>query len=837
MPLMKRLGELGISLESLDSYLIAKHAEERNVFIAKFNDNMPDGGSGISTADAKKALAKVASDGQSKQMAELSQIIYDMNDYNITAMEEGGLIDNDLAVELRSNFKYYVPLKGKDGVKDSMGSGQGYSIGSNGIITALGRGTGNNAESPTVHALLQAEQTAIRSGKSTVGRAFIKMIAENPNPDLYSMTSSNYQRYINTETGETFEGFDKDQIPEGLVEDRHYKRVSFVTPQEKKAAKLAGRKAVRKVVYRIDPNYKERDEIFSTMVDGKAVQIEIKDPVAMEQLKKINATELGVVVQNLGTVNRFLAMINTALNPEFVITNLERDLQTAGINLAGEQGVEMAKEAMKNVPKAAKGIWANLKNGDVESEWAALFQELQEQGGTIGFFGLEDAETKFLNMQKQLQRQGTVMGRSLEKLDVLKEYVLDANASVENAVRLTAYKAAKDSGMSKAQAANLSKNLTVNFNRRGELAPILNSTYLFFNASIQGSARIMTAYKNPRVRKYLNGVVMLGFTMAVYNMEAGGEDEDGVSNWEKISPYIKSTHFIVMNPDGSGDYFKIKMPYGYNVFAYTGMAAADLAFGKQTTVMATGVNILTAALNAFNPIQGATALDTITPTALKPFVQSEFNYNFMNTPIRPENKFDNYERPDSDKAFLNTNQSLKDIAKYLNSATGGDDTRSGFIDVSPESMKHFTNWLTGGAGAFVGRLGGLVDMTARGDAPGISDIPFLRSLTGGNTNFYDNNEFYQSVNDINAVRAQYKRHVDTQTGNAGSYLKDNAGVYRLSEKLSKVKKRLKYIRTQRNEAKRKGLFEKAKRLDADVAKEMRRFNSLFRSAQTRDQDK
>ena len=116
MPLMKRLGELGISLESLDSYLIAKHAEERNVFIAKFNDNMPDGGSGISTADAKKALAKVASDGQSKQMAELSQIIYDMNDYNITAMEEGGLIDNDLAVELRSNCKYYVPLKGKDGV-------------------------------------------------------------------------------------------------------------------------------------------------------------------------------------------------------------------------------------------------------------------------------------------------------------------------------------------------------------------------------------------------------------------------------------------------------------------------------------------------------------------------------------------------------------------------------------------------------------------------------------------------------------------------------------------------------------------------------------------------
>ena len=44
--------------------------------------------------------------------------------------------------------------------------------------------------------------------------------------------------------------------------------------------------------------------------------------------------------------------------------------------------------------------------------------------------------------------------------------------------------------MSKQQAASLAKNITVNFNRKGQMATQVGALYAFFNASVQGTARI-----------------------------------------------------------------------------------------------------------------------------------------------------------------------------------------------------------------------------------------------------------------------------------------------------------------------------------------------------------
>ena len=46
--------------------------------------------------------------------------------------------------------------------------------------------------------------------------------------------------------------------------------------------------------------------------------------------------------------------------------------------------------------------------------------------------------------------------------------------------------------MPESKAAKIAKELTVNFNRRGNMGPVLNAFYLFFNASVQGSATIVS---------------------------------------------------------------------------------------------------------------------------------------------------------------------------------------------------------------------------------------------------------------------------------------------------------------------------------------------------------
>jgi len=65
----------------------------------------------------------------------------------------------------------------------------------------------------------------------------------------------------------------------------------------------------------------------------------------------------------------------------------------------------MAGQVLKDVPSAMKGVWNNVRKGDIDSEWAALYQEMKEQGGRVGFFdskGIEDKTNDFAKEDPKL---------------------------------------------------------------------------------------------------------------------------------------------------------------------------------------------------------------------------------------------------------------------------------------------------------------------------------------------------------------------------------------------------------------------------------------------------
>ena len=49
----------------------------------------------------------------------------------------------------------------------------------------------------------------------------------------------------------------------------------------------------------------------------------------------------------------------------------------------------------------------------------------------------------------------------------------------------------------KQQAASIAKNLTVNFNRKGQIATQAGALYAFFNAAIQGTTRLAQTLRGP----------------------------------------------------------------------------------------------------------------------------------------------------------------------------------------------------------------------------------------------------------------------------------------------------------------------------------------------------
>ncbi|HHU8071253.1 TPA: LPD5 domain-containing protein, partial [Escherichia coli] len=62
-PLAKLLADYKIAQADLDEYLYARHAPERNAHIAKINPKMPDGGSGMTNAEAAEIMQRVRNSG------------------------------------------------------------------------------------------------------------------------------------------------------------------------------------------------------------------------------------------------------------------------------------------------------------------------------------------------------------------------------------------------------------------------------------------------------------------------------------------------------------------------------------------------------------------------------------------------------------------------------------------------------------------------------------------------------------------------------------------------------------------------------------------------------
>ena len=150
-------------------------------------------------------------------------------------------------------------------------------------------------------------------------------------------------------------------------------------------------------------------------------------------------------------------------------------------------------------------------------------------------------------------------------------WLSDYNEAMENATRLSVYKVARDQGLTKKQAASLGKNVTVNFNRKGLVGAQMGAMYAFFNAAMQGTARMYETIKSPAGKKIMAGGVMLGVIQALMFKVAGWDDEEPPQ-------FVRERSLLI--PTSGGSYIQIPMPLGFNAIPNIGRIFTEWTLGS-----------------------------------------------------------------------------------------------------------------------------------------------------------------------------------------------------------------------------------------------------------------
>jgi hypothetical protein len=498
-------------------------------------------------------------------------------------------------------------------------------------------------------------------------------------------------------------------------------------------------------------------------------------------LKNMDAGQLEGLMGVSAKITRYFSAINTQWNPVFGVVNLIRDVQGAMINLDATPLAGKKVKIAKDTVSAIAGIYADLraarKGQQPTSAWAALWDDFQENGGQTGFRQmfitsqdraneLQGILTPYGWMDNKWGKVFTAggalkvpMAKAQDGAATLFNWLTDYNDSMENAVRLAAYKSALDQGMTKSQAASLGKNLTVNFNRKGQMGQQAGALYAFFNAAMQGTARIgqtvfsvqggdlKTLRLSSTGKKVVYGGMLLGSLQALALSAAGFDDEDPPD-------FVRERSLIF--PTGGKTYIAIPMPLGFNVIPGLGRHLTEFALGGFEQPGRRTVELISLFAGSFNPIGDAgLSIQTIAPTVIDPFVALTENKDFAGRPIA---------RTSFNKAIPGPSQ-YKDTASYIgkmaseaiNWTTGGNAYVAGALSPTPDQIDYLIGQVTGG----VGRELGKVEQTLRGAYQG-EDVPLYKIPLAGRfignaaSQSAQGGRFYAAINKLNALETEVK---------------------------------------------------------------------------------
>ena len=777
-PILKLMKKHGLSHDKLNSYLYAFFAVERNEMIKARTAvvdpatgelvDIVDDGSGMSDAEAQTIKNALFNDPKRDAYMEAMKLVWAMNKDARNLLVWYGLISSKTRDTWEKLSPHYVPLR-------NLNTEEAFKL-----RRSAGRST--KADDPLAASIYQIDQIINLGEQNVANRTLGKFISKYDADG--SVLGGKQMKYtgLNKSVLKSEPMF----VPYGSEAEADLKArgVSLVETDESRAAGgsfIAVGDIPNELRVKVSKTVQMSPNVVSYYEYGKRRFI-VFDPHNEQAVLVAKAAKHRTLISSklsefqkpiwglTQRLTRWKADVSTTLNPKFVLRAFLADaLAVPGI-LATEGKYGAIGSFAKNLLPSILTI-RNFAQGKTigNSEIGKYYLEARKEGMLTGVHGEGSFKDAAHRLSRDIKRlNGTSIRRAFESY---KEFMETIGSYPEQGVRLAVYVAMRKRGMTPAQAAQYGREVTVDFNAKGEWTPAINTLWMFSNATIQGIARQLQSVKTGAeargggIQGYIRaltpaviGNLVIGYISAMLLNGLGDDDDDDKvdeSLLNRVSKYEYENSVVI--PVGDKEYSTIPnrgifAPFttlGVNLFKFN---KGDLNAGEMATSFAAQM------FNALDFIGGnaPTVIQRIMPTALDPAMQIVEGVDYAGRELYDTNPYKT--RSDSHSGKRSTADMYKTLAKNLNSATGGDEVSGGIVDIRPETYKLLTEFFLGGLMVTLNDAARTAEVITEDKEFRANDIPVVGGVI--KTAPGVDSLFYRELRATNKKYEEYKAYQD-----------------------------------------------------------------------------
>lgn len=782
-PLMETLRDISdeeldgeyITQRDIEQYLNSVHGLERNEKM--YNDNLNDPNykgearrdySGLTAIyetddveaaedEARKYIQKFE-DAIGKDLAdELWKNIKAITDYSVEKEYKSGLISKEVYDKIKGMYNNYVPLRGFD--DDTAGDVYNYFMHNDYVLQSVvktAKGRRSRAADIIGNILNMMQSSVIRSNKNSVKQCLLNLAISKPT----KLLTVGKQWYEKSQSGDIVPVLPP--VTDSMTEDERREAIEkFEEDMQQKAKnkEVFLKNASFDAGLRTD-KYQKMEHTVKVYRNGREFVVYVNaSPRAAQAINGLlnEDNRKGTFRRFAGASNRWLASVFTSYNPEFIYTNLIRDIQSANMTTLAVEGWSYTKRFNKNLKDnislvairgAKKGrytgifsLYRKFKKGtlDLTNERERYFDEFLKNGGETGYTQMLSIDDYNKIIRKEMtgrKNYGKVIMEGIEFI----------NRGVENSCRFAAYMTSRQAGRSITESIRDAKEVSVNFNRKGSGAmwnKYMRDLYIFLNASLQGTfklAKLMKKYPKS-MKGILLSTITIGFLNGVINGIIGADGDDGDDNdFYSLTPYTRRNNFIA---GANGKYFSLPLPHEIKAFYGVGQIAAGYIQGYdkyEDTASAIVTQLSTLMPIDFVNADGLVKYDDsfidgvirgFTPTTIGYIADVYWwNKDYTGRPITNQQDW-NRKAPEYLRASNSTPAFYTSISKWLNMALGGEEFRRSKYEskyLNPSAIVYFINTAFGGPATIVNKSIKTFEMIFGDEDFNVYNVPILNKM-------------------------------------------------------------------------------------------------------------